>query len=221
MVRRGRLVMSPEARKGVPPLLLPDTRFIPVVEKWFREISRTYTSIEKDKDAAVSMNFESAYNNFMRDAIVFLYEAGEMDEAQRWFDLMRRERDHPDFARGLQPFVMKTLVEEDVPTVYQALHRVSGFVRQSLTLLGYGRDREGLQFLKLARQVYDAYNAEIPNVQRTGLQSFEGIVQDMLDGARTQLPAEMYQRLRARFDRAAAAGGASSRPAALQGGALP
>jgi len=214
MFRRGRLIMSPEARKGVPPLLLPDTRFIPIFEEIVKENSKRYLPSERTDQSnveGVSANFEAGYVNFMRDAVVALYEEGNRSAAQEYFDRLRRDHGHPDYERGLDQFVTTVILDQlKQMTVAQALARVTGYITQGMALFAYGHDSQAAQYLVLARAVYEKYHESLP--KRSGLGKFEELVRNAMTLMEPRLRPEVYARLKAKMDRTL--GPAASQPAA-------
>ncbi|MEE8169201.1 MAG: hypothetical protein V3T70_01520 [Phycisphaerae bacterium] len=199
MFRRGKLIMSPEANKSVPPLLLPDPRFVPTLDRLFRQISERYVE-DEPSGAEISMNFESAYRNFMRDAITSYYEAGDREAAQEWYDRVRETFPDAELERDLDAYVVKAMLDQLVtPTIAQALHFVRNYVLQSFDLFAYGRQREGLNFLRLARMVYDKYQADVSWRNRLS-ESFDDIVLQSLTVMKDRYRPEMYERLTRLFD---------------------
>jgi len=206
LYRQGKLVMSPEARtRGIRPLLLPNTGFIKRLFETYLEISKRYTTQKEAMIGPVSPDIYSGFNNFMRAAIVRLYEEGDRAHAEEYFEWMRKYYDHEDFQRGLDPFVTRYITEEiRMMTPHQAEGRVHAYLLQSFGAYGYGADRDGLIWLRAARMVCDEFN----KTTARGQFDFEAIVRQMLVQIRDDLPPEIYQRILNRFE-----GAVQTRPA--------
>lgn len=204
MYRRGKLILSPEAKKGVPPLLMPDTRFIEPMYQAYIEISKHYKASDINTSGLVSENFDTGFKSFIRDAIVRLYQEGETTRAQHYFDLAKMHYPHEDYNHGLEYFVDGMIRGEmKVMTTYQAQNTVVGYIQRGMLLLAYGRSVEGLNYLRLARRVHEAYNKDV----REGikLRPIEEFIAQCLAAAKSQMMPEMYERLARHFDSAAAA----------------
>lgn len=216
--RRGKLLMSPEARSGVPPLLLPDTRFIPIFESMVREGSKKYVERERrdqvnTKGEVLSANFETAYVNFMRDAVVALYESGDKAGAEEMFRRLKEVHEHQDYQRDVDYFAMKIILDQlQQMTIAQALSRVTGYLTQAMALFAYGEDTRGVQYFRTARAVYDKYHENLPS--RSTIQEFPRLVDAAMKAVEQRLPASAFARLKSKYDRAI--GTAASQPAGGQ-----
>lgn len=209
MYRRGRLIMSPDARLGAPPMLMPDMRFFPALFELALKESARWQRNDPDKSDPIADDFESGFLNFMRDAVVRYYESGDEANARHYFDWLREHYPHADFERGLEPFVFRTIMGElQVLTVAQAMGQINSHIDRALRFFAYSRDRDGLTALTTARWVHTQYNKDA--ARRANMPPFDEMVKERTSVAREFLPPEAHARLEARLNRARAS---ATRPA--------
>jgi hypothetical protein len=203
--QRGRLVTNPFAKSFE---FGPNLDIIPKVSYAYEQAAR--------EDAKNHDHILKAHRNFLRDAVYFLYVYNRLPDAAQWFKYLATN--YPD----------KTLLDNNTNSFpanltldKYAVARVQGDISES-----GGRDRtegvmEGLLvnsyrsmvlaedaaaagFKLLARQVWIAYQREIPEVRMAaiGLRPFEEIDQEvrrrMLD-SETGEPPEVRALLRAKL----------------------
>jgi tetratricopeptide (TPR) repeat protein len=181
--RRGHVIVSPEARtKAMPPIMMPDTRFIPITRAAFLERSVKYLEHEAH-DKPVSENYLSGFLNFSRSAIVAYYEAGQIDKAEEYFNWLRDNYDHENFSRGLEAFVIGHIgAMSQMMVPHFTANAVMGYIWRTIELFAYGDQIEGLRYLKLARSVYDKYHVDLPPApdggrNRSSLAPFDQLIE--------------------------------------------
>ncbi len=120
-----------------------------------------------------SSSFRSAMLNFMKDAIVVMYNFGRYSKAQALYKQLRKE-EPGSHRQSLDMFVMKEWLE-DVrdATPKQANDIISGLIYRSINFLVYGDVDAAISYERKARMVYNAYMKENSDVSgRTGLVAY-------------------------------------------------
>ncbi len=138
-------------------------------------VRETYLKAYEDNK---SSSFRSALLNFMKDAVVVLYNFGNYSKAQKYYDILRKdEPGKPEYRAPLDLFVLKEWAE-DVrdATPKQANDIISGLLYRCCNFLAFGDIDAALSHEKLARFVYNRYMTENADVKgRTGLASYNKI----------------------------------------------
>ncbi|MCB9853487.1 MAG: hypothetical protein H6819_10360, partial [Phycisphaerales bacterium] len=198
MYYRGRIAMSPEARMGEPPLLSPDLRVVPVLIQAFFDASEPYLKEETGGDTRhVSINFQTGFVGFMRDAIVTYQERGYQEDARKIFDILRAEVPDPMYDNGLDGFLMKEVPEDRALGDYRVtVRRVQGLMRQSILQLAYDEDELSAQYLERAREVYKYYHKQMVAKRQAIPFTFEQLLKQSMDEfAFTWNRRETYERV--------------------------
>jgi hypothetical protein len=196
MFHRGRLAMSPSARKGEPPLYSPDLRMVPPLFDAYLRDSKQYLAREFE-DKVVSTNFQSGFVGFVRSAILRYYEAGMMKEAQEKLDFLIESFPDPMYAKGLEVFVTKQFIlDRELGDHRTVMARVDLLARDAFRMYAYDEDEQAVRRLARARQIYDLYqkntSSDRMKIPFTFGQIIENITKEV-DWSRT--PRGTYERI--------------------------
>ena len=163
----GRLLMA-DTKGFATVITVPNLNVVDTVRK-------TFQKAEEDNK---SSSFRSAMLNFMKDAIVILYNFGNYTKAQEYLNMLRKEEPgKPELNVSLDLFVLKEWAE-DVrdATPKQANDIISGLLYRSCNYLVYGDMDAALAHERLARFVYNRYMKEHEDTkERTGLAAYAKI----------------------------------------------
>lgn len=183
MFQRGRLVMSPDAKMGEPPMLTPDLRAIPpLVEAFFRE-SKEYLKTEKNVEGRhFSINFETGFVGFMRAAALAYHEYGYNDEAKKLFEILRREKPDSMYEQGFDEFIKKqTVADREIGDYRIMQRRIAGLLRRSLINLAYDEDELAEQFVLRAKELYKYYQDNVASKRLKIEFTFEEVYREVLN----------------------------------------
>ena len=146
--------------------------------------------------------FYSAKINFMKDAIVTLYNYGQFKKAAELYATLSKLE---GIRLPLESFVMYQW-EEDVrdASVKQASSIISGLISSSFSYLMYGDDDAALARDRIARYIYTSYQnnlANRPSKDRIGLSPFAQMKREVYDGFMRSptVPAAFKQILQAKL----------------------
>lgn len=182
MYYRGRIAMSPEADMGEPPLLSPDLRMVPVLVKAFFDASRPYLKNETGDHHGISVNFETGFVGFMRDAIVTYNEQGYDNDAKKMFDILRTTRPDPMYADGINEFLKKEVpADRELGDYRVTVRRISGLLRQAIMHLAYGESELATRYINRAHEIYGHYHKEMVAKRQKIQFTFEQIMQECMD----------------------------------------
>jgi hypothetical protein len=159
------------------------------------KVNDAYETIMAE-DAANRDHIATAYRNFLKDAVYFLYENNRMKEAAQWYKLIGEK--YPDkhlldddlnsFPRNLtlDEYAVARVQSEIGDTSQERITGViEGMIAQSYYQLAIGQDDRSVGFKLLARKIYDKYQKEIgkmkSNLERVGLPPFETLNRTVLN----------------------------------------
>lgn len=160
-------------------------------------VARTY---EEAYEQHKSKSFRSALNNFLKDAVVTLFNYGQYTKAEEYLKRLRKAEPYrKDYKVNLDRFVMKEWVE-DVrdATLKQVMDVIGGLVYQWCYFLAYGDSDAADARERLARFVYDYYTRENEGVQeRLKLPAFDNIKKNVVKGCLRGFPPALRDNLQA------------------------
>ncbi|QSH40184.1 hypothetical protein P0136_01010 [Lentisphaerota bacterium ZTH] len=141
--------------------------------------------------------FRSAKINFMKDAIVILYNFGSFSKARNYYKKLRQE-EPGKYRRPMESFVMRQWAE-DVrdASVKKATDVISGLIYRSINFLVLGEDDAALANENIARYIYSNYqrsNADIKD--RVGLAPFSQIKASVTEACLQAFPPLMKEILK-------------------------
>lgn len=166
-----------------------------VVDSVLRTFQEAYEKNDKQN------SFRSAKLNFMKDAIVTLFNYGRYKKADEVYKELRKE-EPGKYKLKLEPFVMKEWAE-DVrdSTSKKATDVISGLILRSINYLLYNDLDAALAQEKMARYIwtsYMRYNADTK--ARTGLAPYSEIKKSVVESYVKNLPPSLSKMLNARLD---------------------
>lgn len=148
------------------------------------------------EDAANRDHIATAYRNFLKDAVYFLYGNNRLKEAAKWYKLLSEQfpdktildNDPNSFPRNysLDEYAVARIQSEIGDTSQERTTGVvEGLLAQSYYALALGQSDRSVGFKLLARKVYDKYQKETgkmaSNLQRVGLPPFDVLNRTVLD----------------------------------------
>lgn len=188
----GRLLMI-DAKNYESVLTVPNLKVTDAAIRVFRD------AYERNK----SSSFRSAMLNFMKDAIVVLYNFGNYSKARELYEELRKEEPgKAEYRPGLDVFVMKEWLE-DVRDANpkQANDIVSGLIFRSVNYLVYGDLDAAISYERQARFVYSAYMREQDDVKgRTGLMPYAKIKESVTQSCLENWPKPIAEILRKQIE---------------------
>jgi len=146
---------------------------------------------EKNRD-----HIGTAYRNFLKDAVYFLYENDRVAAAAQWYKILGEKfpdktilDNQPDsFARNLtldDYAVARVQIEVGDTSQERITGTIEGLIARSFYELAVGQDDRAAGFKLLARKVYDNYERKISKMQanlvRAGLPPFEVLNRTVLN----------------------------------------
>ena len=150
-----------------------------------------------------SSSFRSAMLNFMKDAMVIMYNFGKYSQANELYAQLRKEEPgHADYRGSLDAFVMKEWIE-DVRDANpkQANDIISGLIFRSINFLVFGDIDAAISYERRARMVYNLYMRENADVAgRTGLVAYNELKSSITQSCLDNFPKPLADILRAQLD---------------------
>ena len=173
-----------------------------------------------------------AHRNFLKDAIYFLYANNKQDEAQKWFNYLRKKygvgpETGMELGTTMETFALGK-IEEDVnetsrDRVTQALQ---GLIATAFDQLAQGDSDQYTGYERMAAKVYQLYNSKVTlptQSQRVALPPLAEIKRDVLMNILKPDPSvnpEYQARLRTELNLPADFGISSTNSTPVQGGGI-
>jgi hypothetical protein len=159
-------------------MLWPNLELVP-------SISATYEKMIAEQP---DLNFQNAHKNFLKEAIPLLYINGRMQQANLWFDYLKKNYTNSFVGRqaniSLKDFVVATLAEDDTDTdANRVMGNLEGFYIKEFLCLLNEEDEEALNYDNLAQLVWKHYHEKIGSIseQRLKLRPWQEIRKRVLD----------------------------------------
>lgn len=193
LFRRGKLVMSPRAKEGEPPMMLPDVRFAPIMREAFLAASKKLP--KQPGEGPVHTNFESAYINFMREAILRFNEAGQLATSREWFDSLKKDYPAAEYNGGYEKFVSSQWLKvQDFTQLRDVENRLLSALEKAVQLMAYGDDSEAATYVAFAKRMHEKYEKE-QNNERYRMRPFNVMYEYVVHGMGQYLPEAQYERV--------------------------
>jgi hypothetical protein len=179
-----------------------------------QKVNDAYVTLMQE-DAQNRDHIGTAYRNFLKDAVYFLYENNRVAEAAKWFKLLGDKFPNNTILDGdfnsyprtltLDEYAVARVQEEVGDTSQERITgTIEGLIARSFYELVIGQDDRAAGFKLLARKVYDSYEKKIgrmqSNLARVGLPSFDvlnrSVLNKMLDTREPVLPFDARAVLR-------------------------
>jgi hypothetical protein len=191
--RQGRLIMSPSAHLGEPPMLMPDIRFADRYRQTLMAISERFP--KQEAEGAVGMNFQSALINFMREASLRFNEAGRIDKSREYFDWLVQNYPDSYYDGGYEMFIRRQW-EEDQKFSHRrsATARIMALVSEGVQMIAYGEYEDGAARVAYARRLWRDYEKAVVAETRR-LHPFDTIYEYVVHELGSQMRPETYERL--------------------------
>ncbi|MFA6715061.1 MAG: hypothetical protein WC082_08450 [Victivallales bacterium] len=162
-----------------------------VVDAVLRVYDEAY--LKNDKQSS----FRSAKLNFMKDAIVLLYNYGSFSKAKEYYRMLCKE-EPGKYKQGFMAFLRKEWAEDmRDASVKEATNIIGGLIYSSLNYMVNGDMEKAVEHEALAKYLYRKYqkvNASIK--ERTGLAPYATLKAGMIDTALQSFTPVMAQILR-------------------------
>lgn len=211
--RRGRLIMSPQAKQGEYPMLLPDIRFADKLRQALLSISKKYP--QRPGEGPVSSNFQTLLTNFMREACLKYNEAGDLKKSREYFDWLVENYPVDDYKNGYEAFITREWITgQEFVQLRDALWRIQTVIARGVLLIGYGEDEQGAASISFARKLYAEY-VRSQNNKRSLPPPFETLYEMIVHQVGERMRPETYERVlkKTGFKRPATPPSAASQPA--------
>jgi len=188
----GRLLMVNADDVRMPILTVPNLNVVDSVRTTYLK------AYEENK----STSFRSALLNFMKDAVVVLYNFGNYTRAQQYLNYLKKEEPGNLAYDNLDLFVLKEWAE-DVrdATPKQANDIVAGLLFRSCNFLVYGDMDAALAHERLAKFVYDRYmRDQADSAGRMGLAPYNQIKEKVTQTCLKNFPPALAKVLQFQLD---------------------
>ena len=135
-------------------------------------------------------SFKSALDNFMIDAIVFLYSYGREKKSREYFNIMRKERGSFDKRfQNFDKFIVSQWEEDMKDGSYKQAHDlISGLIYTAAIYVAYDDHAAGEAHLKLAQMAYERYGKSFKDVERMQLPPFAQMKKEIVLMVMRQFP---------------------------------
>ncbi|MCP3968098.1 MAG: hypothetical protein GY750_02140 [Lentisphaerae bacterium] len=181
-------LLALDAKKLESVVCIPNLNVVDSVLKAYED-----AYIENNKQSS----FRSAKINFMKDAIVILYNYGSFTKAREYYKMLQKE-EPGKYRAQMESFVMKQWAEDvrDASSK-KATDVISGLIYRSINFMVLGEEDAALANENIARYIYSNYqrfNADIKD--RVGLAPFNKIKAGVIDACMTSFPPLMKEILK-------------------------
>jgi len=201
LVRRGRFSLTEEGM----PLISPDIRFIPVVDRTYISLGKKYAEAEKIPwDGTAGETFKSGHINFLRKAIALCYQFGDMNMARHYWDKMRKMYPNPEYDIGMEPYIYKYILE-DVRTsgLTDINSTIMLFLVQACSSYAVGDDYSALAKERVAKLLYDNYmHGRLLKDERgrMNMPPYRDMKRKAIEFTLQNMPPKLQERLRDRLN---------------------
>ena len=147
-------------------------------------------------------SFVSAKNNFLKDAIVLLFNYGKFSKAREYFDMLKKENPgNNEYNISLDDFAMKEwLMEVKDGSYKKTMDIIDGLLKRSFTYIVYGDDDAAIASEKIAKAVYAKHQTEFKDVPRLILPAYTEIKKNVLEKLMQENPPEVTEILKNRLN---------------------
>ena len=147
-------------------------------------------------------SFVSAKNNFLKDAIVLLFNYGKFAKAREYYTMLQKENPgNKEYTVPLDEFAMKEwLMEVKDGSYKKTMDIIDGLLKRSFTYIVYGDDDAAIASEKIAKAVYAKHQTEFKDVPRLILPAYTEIKKNVLEKIMKENPAEVTEILKNRLN---------------------
>jgi hypothetical protein len=179
----GRIIEAPQEMViGKEVFLRPDLRFLEPYDK------ATLANIEKYKDdRGTYETMQNGHRNFLKNAILLVYQTGHRAHAQRIYSQMRKRYPLDDFKSPLVDVYVKKRFDEEFEsiTINDAKEMIVAMLREAYFRFAIRDDDEAAGRESLAREIWSHYQTKYDDANRINLPEFDKMrytaLQDFLD----------------------------------------
>jgi hypothetical protein len=164
-------------------------------------------SVIKTLDVAFEQNktssFRSAKLNFMKDAIVVMYNYGKFAKAKELYKALRKEEpEKKAYLVPIETFVLKEWAEDiRDATSKKATDAISGLIYRSCYFLTYGDMDAALAQERIAKYIYRKYMQDNMDIRdRTGLAPYSEIKMAVVKGCIKSFPPAVSTIFKAKLE---------------------
>lgn len=194
LFRNGRLVMTPFAKDGDPPMLLPDVRYADIMRRAFLASAKDYPLVPGN--GPVPENFRSPFITFLREAVMRFNEAGRLDKSREYFQFLKENYGNdPLHQLTYEQFIAKQWLEAKSFVQHKEVqNRVLNTLALACQLIASGEYEEGATRVAFAKRLWSDYEKFQTN-DRYRLKPFNEMFQFVADEFGASLPEELYARI--------------------------
>ncbi|MFC1633462.1 hypothetical protein ACFL5Z_01360 [Planctomycetota bacterium] len=166
----GPVQQSQEQIIGKEVFLRPDLRFLESYDK------ATLANIEKYKDdRGTYQTMQNGHRNFLKNAILLIYQTGHKAHAQRIYSQMRKRYPMDEFKSPIVDFYVKKRFDEEFEsiTINDAKEMIVAMLREAYFRLAIRDDDEAAGQEGLAKEVWVLYQTKYDDANRINLPQFD------------------------------------------------
>jgi hypothetical protein len=154
----------------------PDVRFADSVRKVFLE------KFEVLEPEYREIGRESAYKNWMRNAITILYEYGAKNKAEEFLKALDEFDPRPEYKVPIEDFVIREAAQDiDQGQYQQVTAYIEGYIARYLYYLALGEQEVAQAHLAMAQHTYARFMAKAPARLQGQLGTWEALKKEILD----------------------------------------
>jgi len=154
---------QPDGSQAEEPVMLTDVFLRPDLRMFDRYNDILLDVLEKYKDdRGRRESLGNGHRNFLKNAILSFYQAGDKQEALRIFRQVGKQYPRPEFKTSLADFCRKRFIEEIESTlgIHDAREQVVQLLRESHRFYAMGADDEAFGNETLAQEIREHYMKE-------------------------------------------------------------
>ena len=166
------LVLNPDNKELKPLIhLVPNFDVLDSCRKYFDETIAANPNIS---------SFPSARENFMKDAIMLLYNYGKFSKAEEYFKMLKKDRPEMNYGT-LETFALKqTMSEVNDASYKKMMDLIDSRLYQSFFFIIMGDDDAAIAQEKIAKAMYVKYQKDHADVPRLMLPPYSKIKKEAL-----------------------------------------
>ncbi len=153
--------------------------------------------------------FRSAFENWLKDAIVTLYAYGQYSKSKELYDYLGKEYGGDQYAKDFDQFVIGQWLEDVKDSTYKQAHGlITAMLYQSCYMAAYGDDAAADANLKMAKLIHAKFSVTYQaSAKRVGLPSFDAMKTEVTKACLASFPPLLLKFLKARIEAEALASG--------------
>ncbi|MBQ9789636.1 MAG: hypothetical protein IJW31_08590 [Lentisphaeria bacterium] len=162
-------------------------------------------SVRKIFDDTIAANpkvpsFPSARENFMKDAIMLLYNYGRFSKAEEYFKMLQKDRPEMNYGT-LETFALKQTMGELKDASYKkTMDLIDSRLNQSFFYIVFGDDDAVIANEKVAKAIYAKHQKDHYDVPRLLLPPYSKIKKEALDKFMASCSPEIQDILKSRLN---------------------